>query len=485
MDRWNTTDEMLKEILKKYNKLNKITQDEIQSVFKSYDFNKDNLFSIADRKTLNRVNRIINSYVEENEIDTYTKYRINKIYGKSRIKNNEILDFLIFICFLKERNKLSNYENKMFQELANIEYRKAQDEVYNLKSERKEIVSLENGKVNEIISKPNPKGYIWWDYIMATILYNSNQIYRQALIDIQQNKTLDIASDIYQNLLKSQRNKYLSIRDDGIISGDLELESLYLVNSSIKEGYLKADSKAKVKFIAEIDKRTTDMCDSLNNQIFNVNDWNTYQRYSADDGRIVTYKTFGLEVGANLPPINNHFHWCRSTIVYQLDMPREEINKNLQTWDEKKAINKWLSSDFYDINKKMYSDIKLTSDEKKLVKDLYRALNKQPYYIANEDEIIVRVLEVDDIAVQNIISSHKLNSVYESKTFESYSLKNGYNPNANVYFYVKGSKKARNMLEYNPMEKEAEVLYQYGTKFITKKYYTKNGKHYFLLEEFE
>ena len=68
MDRWNTTDEMLKEILKKYNKLNKTTQDEIQSVFKSYDFNKDNLFSIADRKTLNRVNRIIDSYVEENEI---------------------------------------------------------------------------------------------------------------------------------------------------------------------------------------------------------------------------------------------------------------------------------------------------------------------------------------------------------------------------------------------------------------------------------
>ena len=39
------------------------------------------------------------------------------------------------------------------------------------------------------------------------------------------------------------------------------------------------------------------------------------------------------------------------------------------------------------------------------------------------------------------------------------------------------------MLECNLLERKAEVLYQYGTKFITKDYYTKNGKHYFLLEK--
>lgn len=484
MDRWGTTDEMLKHMLKKYNRLNKKTQDDIQYIFDSYNFNNDNLFNIADEKTRNKVNRLIDEYVEDNEIDTYTKYRINKVYRKSRIKNNDILDFLIFFCYIKERNKLTKYENEMFRELSNIEYVKAQEEVYNLNGNEKEVVSIKEEKIDKIISSPNPKGYIWFDYIMATVLYNSNQIYRQALIDIQQNRILDIANDVYQNLLKAQRNKYLSVKDD-IISGDLELESLYLVNSSIKEGYLKADSNAKVRFIAEMDKRTTDMCDTLNNQIFNVNDWNTYQRYSADDDRIVTYKTFGLEVGANLPPINNHFHWCRSTITYQVDIPRNKLNKNLQTWDEKNAIKKWLSSDFYDINRKMYSDIKLTKDEKKLVKDLYKALNKQPYYTAKENEMIVRVLEVDEPAIQNIISSHELNKIYESKTFESYSLKEGYNPNANVYFYVKGSKKARNMLEYNSMEEEAEILYQYGTKFVTKDYYTKNGKYYFLLEELE
>ena len=133
MDRWKTTDEKLKEMLKKYNKLNKRTQDKIQEVFDSIDFNGQNLFDIASKSTLDKVNRKIEEYAENNEINDYTRYRINKIYGKSRIRNNEVLDFLIFMCFLEERDKLTEYENEMFHELSNVEYEKAQKEVYDLK----------------------------------------------------------------------------------------------------------------------------------------------------------------------------------------------------------------------------------------------------------------------------------------------------------------------------------------------------------------
>lgn len=33
--------------------------------------------------------------------------------------------------------------------------------------------------------------------------------------------------------------------------------------------------------------------------------------------------------GINMPPIHGHFHYCRSTLTYQLDKPREELNKML------------------------------------------------------------------------------------------------------------------------------------------------------------
>lgn len=74
-----------------------------------------------------------------------------------------------------------------------------------------------------------------------------------------------------------------------------------------------------VRFIAEVDEATTPMCRSLDGQLFWVNKENVYRRYSALDGGEVTYRSFGLVQGENLPPINNHFHWCRSTVTYLID----------------------------------------------------------------------------------------------------------------------------------------------------------------------
>ena len=48
---------------------------------------------------------------------------------------------------------------------------------------------------------PNAKGYIWKDYVEATVKYNADQIYRQATIDLQQQKELDVTNDMYQNLI--------------------------------------------------------------------------------------------------------------------------------------------------------------------------------------------------------------------------------------------------------------------------------------------
>ena len=482
MDRWNYTDKKLKEMYKKYLKINLRTQDKIQEVFNNMDFTYSTLYNYVLINELKKINRIIEEMHDNNSMDETAKYLSKKIYKKQRVTYYQILQFLIYKCYLEERNIIKQYELDMFDDIANTEYIKAQEEVFDSENQTKETKTISNTYVTEMLKKPNSKGYIWDEYILAILFYNTNQICRQYIIDLQQNLKTDVNNSMYQNLFHKQRNTYLCINEDKI-SGDLELETIGLVNNAIKDGYLIANPNAKVRFVAEIDKRTTEMCDSLDNQIFKLNEWNTYQRYSEIDGKIVTYKTFGLELGSNLPPINNHFHWCRSTITYQTDMSREELNKVLLTTNEQDAINRWLSSDFYDINRKMYSDIKLNRKEKRLVKNLYTALNKQPYYITKENEYIKRVLDLSKEDIDVVLKEHQIGKIYKSKSYESYSLRNDYNKDANVIFYVRNSKKARNMLKYNPMEEEAEVLYQYGTKFVTRDYFEKDGKYYFLLEE--
>ena len=83
------------------------------------------------------------------------------------------------------------------------------------------------------------------------------------------------------------------------------------------EGIITATGEdAKARFIAVMDDRTTKMCKSLNGQIFNVRGENVFKRWSESRGGIATFKCRGLQLGLNLPPINDGFHWCRSTIEY-------------------------------------------------------------------------------------------------------------------------------------------------------------------------
>lgn len=479
-NRWKYTDDRLKEYLKVYKKISLRTQDNIQDIFNSISYNYVDLnkpISAAQRKKLNR---IIDEWDENGLLNGYFKFKVEEIIKKRYITNEEMLDVLIWGAYVKERSQLEKYEQQLFIDVSNDLYNQGIDEI---NPKRKKHWSLTWAYIWSLLTLPNIKGDKWTTYVEAIALTYAKEIKRQTMINLQQNKKLNILDDVFQNIIKKQHNKYLSINVDKI-SGTLDSQVVEIANQSLlKAGEDIGNKQLQVRFIAEVDKRTTDMCLSMNNMLFNVNDWNRFYRYSASDGKNVFYTVKGLKSGVNLPPINNHFHYCRSTITYLVDMPRDELNKKSQTFNERSAIGKWLSSDFYYINQKMYKNQKLTKEEKKLVKDLYRGLNKEPYYKARDDEYIVRVLEVDNSTLESIISSHQINKVYKSRAFESYSLKDGYNPNANIFFYVKGSKKARNMLEYNPMEREAEVLYQYGTKFITRDYYTKNGKHYFLLEE--
>lgn len=479
-NRWKYTDNRLKEYLRVYKKISSRTQDNIQDIFNSISYSYIDLNKTISTSSRKKLERIVDEWKENNLLSGYFKYKVDELMKKKNITNEEMLDILLWGAYVKERSQLDEYEQQLFIDVGNNLYKQGIDEI---KPKKKKKWSLTWEYIWSLLTLPNIKGDKWTTYVEAIALTYSQEIKRQAMINLQQNKKLDIFDDIFQNIIKKQQNKYLSINDDKY-SGALDSEVVEIANQSLlRAGEDAGDKQLQVRFIAEVDERTTEMCLSMDNMLFNVNDWNRFYRYSASDGRDVYYVVKGLEVGVNLPPINNHFHYCRSTITYLIDMPRDELNKKLQTFNEKSAISKWLSSDFYAINQKMYNNQKLTKEEKKLVKDLYRGLNKESYYKAKDDEYIVRVLEVDEDTIKNIISSHPLNKVYKSKAFESYSLKDGYNSEANVFFYVKGSKKARNMLEYNPMEREAEVLYQYGTKFITKDYYIKNGKHYFLLEE--
>lgn len=321
-NRWNYTDLKLKDYLRIYKKTNLKTQDNIQDIFNGIDFNYMDLNKPISNNQRKKLSRVVDEWKQLELLKGYFEYKVIEILNKRYITNQEMLSILLWGAFLKERSQLDEYEEVLFIEIGQDLYKQGIDEI---KPTKKKKWSLTWEYIWSMLCLPNVKGSSWITYIEALALTNAQEIERQTIIQLQQNKKPNIEDDVFKNILKKQQNRYISINDDKI-SGALDSQVVEIANKSLlKAGEDVGQKKLRARFIAEIDDRTTKMCDGMNGMLFYVNDWNRFYRYSDDDKRDVLYTIKGLEVGANLPPINNHFHYCRSTITYLTEMKYNEL----------------------------------------------------------------------------------------------------------------------------------------------------------------
>lgn len=321
-NRWNYTDLKLKDYLRIYKKTNLKTQDNIQDIFNGIDFNYMDLNKPISNNQRKKLSRIVDEWKQLELLKGYFEYKVIEILNKRYITNQEMLSILLWGAFVKERSQLDEYEEVLFTEIGQDLYKQGIDEI---KPTKKKKWSLTWEYIWSMLCLPNVKGSSWITYIEALALTNAQEVERQTIIQLQQNKKPNIEDDVFKNILKKQQNRYISINDDKI-SGALDSQVVEIANKSLlKAGEDVGQKKLRARFIAEIDDRTTKMCDGMNGMLFYVNDWNRFYRYSDDDKRDVLYTIKGLEVGANLPPINNHFHYCRSTITYLTEMKYNEL----------------------------------------------------------------------------------------------------------------------------------------------------------------
>ena len=238
-----------------------------------------------------------------------------------------------------------------------------------------------------LLDQPNYSGFNWKQYIEATIQYNAQQIYKQVIINIQQQRDLEINSSEFQTIINRQNNQKLNINNDKI-SGAVDLQMIGLNNLAKVEGIKEVtEDNSKVRFIAVEDDKTTLMCNSLNNQEFYINKENVFNRYYGETQKELTVQRIrcnGLVLGLNLPPIQHHFHYCRSTIMYlppvekqekteyNLDIPKisKEIRKILNNTklnsDVKKLFNRYLTENNAEINNNLDVPMRYSVDDDKI-----------------------------------------------------------------------------------------------------------------------
>lgn len=289
------------------------------------------------------VNIYIEEWKDEKLLTGYFGILAKNIYNRTRVKNSEILELLIYGAYIQEQSKLDKYEKQIIYDDVNYYYEQGQQEVLKAQNKIKPISIIDMALFLYLLEQANLQ-----QYIQMTIQYNAQQIYKQALISIQQQKELEIENNEFERIINQQQNTKLCINNDKI-SGFMDNQLIGLNNKAKIEGIKEIDNKAKVRFIAITDGKETEMCHSLDGKIFYINKENIFNRYYGEtqkELRIQEIKCNGLVLGLNLPPISHHFHWCRSTITYnpqyidKLEFEQEKYGnkKEKMDWQEKNEI---------------------------------------------------------------------------------------------------------------------------------------------------
>ena len=124
MDIWNYHDTKMQELKQLYNKISKQTQNRLQEISDTFNFTSENIYNIADNKIKKRINTYIEQWKEQGLLknNSYFIALANNIYKRTRVKNSEILELLIYSAYIEEQNKLEEQETQIMYEDANYYY---------------------------------------------------------------------------------------------------------------------------------------------------------------------------------------------------------------------------------------------------------------------------------------------------------------------------------------------------------------------------
>lgn len=308
---WEKLDKLDNEFYNKYTIL-----DLYDDIVDEYNRSKIDT-KIANTNDINRFKR----YIKRNysSLNKNGKQKAKDFLNRVKIGNNEILQFILYILYNKKQNELNIYEKEMMINLVKYTYETETEEIARKLKRPRPKPPIWDDLVLILLANINARGYVWQSYVDGLVDYNSGETYRHLVV----NGTKGL-----KDLLLKQKRRLINKKKEPSkdkFSGSLDDELVMIINETKIIAYKDMGIK-KCKFIAVIDGVTTDMCEGLNNKIFLIDGINKYDRWSGPtkDKLVWTrYTTKGMKIGENLPPINSFFHYCRSTITYQIDNKKE------------------------------------------------------------------------------------------------------------------------------------------------------------------
>lgn len=330
--RWKKTEKSFRKHLKEVRDVYREIGDDAIDLVNSMNVRYEDLNKAVPANIRRQTRRKIDEWRKEGIVTGYFGYLVLSLHEYTYAK---VLEILIYGLYMSGIRKLNTISNKIFKESAQDCYEQGLEDL-----ERKSD-PLSWAMILPLLVVPSVN-VTFEQYLTVLNETAADEMYRQMLecIRIQ----VEDLQEKVDGLLNKQANRVLNV------NGDKETGAVAdTARAAGNEAYTLAggENDQLVLFVAEVDNRTTKMCLSLDQQIFHTKAWNRFERYSDYYKGNHTFSVFGLERGLNMPPITDHFHWCRSTLTYQ----------NADTYDKIRKMQKWFSDIFDNINNATYEKL--------------------------------------------------------------------------------------------------------------------------------
>ena len=315
--RWKETDKILRQFQRAYKVENRYFKNDLLDFFRGLSITPSGLNKSITGHERDGLNKLIRDNQKTIASNDYLAYRVNT--RKKNMSYAEYIGLVLLILYWIFLQSIYDMLKSVFEQVSLDALRQAEEEIG--RKPRKPF-SLSWKKIEPFLTvKATGQSLLaYFGLLAVTASQEMAYLFAQLL-----NPNTREVSQI-DSLLDKQGNRIINIHD-GKESGAVAEQTHKLWHDIYVEPY--KDENIQVRFIAEVDNVTTKMCRGMDNMLFYINDWNRYYRWSELDKKDVLYTTFGLIQGDNLPPIENHFHWCRSTITYMIDTPRQDIDRIL------------------------------------------------------------------------------------------------------------------------------------------------------------
>lgn len=270
---WHYVDKQLLKYYSKHRDIDKELEYRIQNVF-NMGFEFSSLYQYANSNVLRQFKTRINMFKEKYNKNDYVSYLIDKYKNRTRIKNNEILRIMLLMEYAEVYQKNYNNQLSLFDEISEHVTEITIQEIKPLLKGRKKRQFKRHPYVYEhmallhFLAMPNNLGVTWDEHIASIVDYNSNQVYKQAVIDLRNN---DLKVD--RKLIENQTKREINYKptSSNKFSGQIDNEIAFIINETKKQVYKYYGIK-KVIIKGVLDEKTCEVCEQYIGKIYNIDD---------------------------------------------------------------------------------------------------------------------------------------------------------------------------------------------------------------------